>query len=105
MVKEIGICIVLAILSACTTSPPRIVYQEVKIPITVVPAPPKLERPVLEIDRISDTQKQDKGELDKAYVITIKQLEGFSDRQQKIIDKYDALSKQNILPADPLEDK
>jgi type IV pilus biogenesis protein CpaD/CtpE len=104
MVKEIVITITIALLSACAVAPPaKIVYQEVKIPIIVVPAPPKFERPVLEIDKLSDLQKEDEGQLAKAYVITIKQLEDYSDRQQQSIDKYDDLSKQNILPADPLD--
>lgn len=92
------IIVMVLVLCACTTQPPtKIVYQTVDIPIEYTPKPPRVDRPVLAIDTIVAADQKKIGVLSEAYVITVEQLENYSEKLEKIIATYDDLSKKNII--------
>jgi hypothetical protein len=88
--------------TACSSLPapaPHIEYQTVVKPVYYVPAPPHVDRPALDINNLTDAQKNDIGQLAAAYKITIKELEDYSIELETIIAKYAELSKNNqIIP-------
>lgn len=82
--------VLVAFLSGCKTNPPivKTEYKNVYVPVYVVPGPPEVQEPVLATDTLTEAQKQDIGELAKAYVIENKQLRNFNGLLLEIVQKY-----------------
>lgn len=66
--------------------------QVIKVPLLVCPAPPNWQRPITLIEDQDLARKSD-GELVKAYVATIKELQGYVVELETIVKSYDDTSK------------
>lgn len=99
MVKHTIIIGLLSMVSACATAPPivQIEYKTVEIPVPYAPKPPVVDKPVLDVTTLTPAQKEDLGELSKSYKISLIQVENYADDLEKIIKKYDDLSKANTM--------
>ena len=80
------------ILSGCELMPTKVEVVQVKVPVAYVPAPPAVERPVLQSESLSP---------EAGYDIFVKSLESdmvridaYSKSLENIIKAYDDLSKQ-----------
>ena len=101
MVKYLSICLLALMLVSCATQPTKTVYVDKNIPVYIVPAPPKVEKPILIINSLTDAQKNNIGELTKAYAISLKQTMQYACKLKNIVDKYTELSLLNpslIMP-------
>ena len=88
----------LLILTGCFAPKEHIIYKEVKVPIVKVLAPPVVNKPELAITTLTPEQKDDLGELAKAYKITIMQLEQYVTILEDILAKQKELAdKENIV--------
>lgn len=88
---------IILILSGCSSNPKiltKIEYVEVKIPVSVIPAPPLFDKPKLEIHSFNELspELQTFDELAKAYVITIHQLLNYSNQMELYLDKQRELA-------------
>lgn len=92
MVRILAIGILSIILVGCGGNPvkPETNVVQVSKPILYCPAPnwKELGRPTLAIDGITDTTPD--GEVVKRYKAAIKQLEDYSSRLEKALQRYDA---------------
>ena len=97
MIKQLTMVVLVLALFGCNSTKviEKVVYKDKLVPVTVVPAPEKVNKPILLIDQLSIEQKNDLGELSKAYVISIEQLEEYSKQLSLVINKYDEMSKNN----------
>jgi len=62
--------------------------QIVKVPLLYCPAPPNWQRPFTEIERENLANASD-GDVVKAYVATVKELQGYVVELETIIKSYD----------------
>jgi len=76
----------------------EVVYVDKAVPIEV-PPPPTVERPKLVVWELTPEQEQDIGELVKAYKISIKQLQGYAEQLERILDGY--RKKSDVAPLNP----
>lgn len=74
-------------------------FKEVSKPILVCPTPQELNdgnpipyQPELEIHRLN--RESTPGEVAKAYQITVKQLQGYSEVLHKLLSSYDRQSEE-----------
>ena len=91
MIKVIPIAISILLLTGCATSNRVRIANEtqiVKVPLLYCPAPPITARPNLPIHRIG-VQTGSEGELVKAYVATVKDLQGYILELEAIVESYD----------------
>lgn len=102
MKKILILSMFLTILSGCGQERIRTVYQEKDVPVYVVPAPPKVQQPDLAINNLTEKQKDDIGELAKAYNISLVQLGQYACKLKNIVDKYEFLSTTSPTPVSPL---
>ena len=83
------------LLVGCTANPPKVITQEVKVPVFECPANHKNivrpTRPPLAIENIQPSTSD--GEVVKAYKATIKQLQGYSKQLEIGFDAYRGLCK------------
>lgn len=104
MVKNILFSLgIVALLAGCqdkTVKPDTVITKEV--PVYVVPHSPPYVRPVLAITQLTDAQKDDQGELTKAYAISLKQTMQYACKLEKIVDGYNALASKSPTPVAPL---
>ncbi|MBF0316157.1 MAG: hypothetical protein HQK52_22235 [Oligoflexia bacterium] len=73
------------------SSLPRKEVVEVKVPvIQPVPEPPKIERPYLEVNYITDDdlKNQNMDKIVKSMEISIQQLMDYSQKLEKALDAY-----------------
>lgn len=83
---------------------PRVQTVEVKIPVFQCPTNhnkiKKPTRPKLAIEKLEDIDIDDPGKVAKAYKITIKQLQGYSQELENGFDAYKSLcedfSNENV---------
>lgn len=81
-------------------------YVYVNVPVNSVPAPPKVERPVLETERLTAADRKDVGIVGKAIVVANEQLEAYSKVLEGIVNKYKELAdKSEVKSTLDLEDK
>jgi hypothetical protein len=66
--------------------------QIVKVPLLYCPAPPNWQRPVTEIER-ENLERASDGDIVKAYVATVKELQGYVVELETIIKSYDDANK------------
>jgi len=103
MVRNILLTLGLVMLTACadtSVKPVSVVTKEV--PVYVVPHSPSYARPVLAITQLTDAQKDDQGELTKAYAISLKQTMQYACKLEKIVDGYNDLAAKSPIPVSPL---
>jgi predicted transglutaminase-like protease len=89
------------ILMGCGHQQVKTVYQDKYIPIPIVPAPPEVAKPEYYSETLTDEQKEDIGELAKAYVIDSKQAKAYADNLERVYETYGdmATSSENRLKA------
>lgn len=83
------ILLVALLLSGCTT--PDVITRtvEVKVPVPIpAPTPPEVARPQLAINQLTVADKQDPGKVVICYEATIKQLIGYAEQLETILDGY-----------------
>lgn len=80
-------------LSGCTWFT-RTEYQEYPVPVYTVPAPPSIDRPELPIHELTEEDRKDTDKVIRAYIVSIRLLLNYAVAKEKIIQKYDELSKQ-----------
>jgi len=74
-------------------------YKDVAYPVYVVPTPPEVSRPALEIDKLTPDQRADAGLVLKAQRATDEQKDGYIAQLETIVQKYrelSAISKANL---------
>lgn len=81
----------------------KTVIEKQHVPVPSVPLPPETNRPVLRTEVLTDEEKQNKGEVAKAYKISIKQLQQYSSILEQIIGEYRRLSIQSQKDLDLLK--
>lgn len=91
--------LILSLLLAGCACKPEIVERtttvEVKVPVPVpVPAPPDTIRPELWIYQLTDEDAKNPGKVVQYYKATVKQLQGYSQELETIIDGYRKASKE-----------
>lgn len=92
MVRRILLITLIALVSGCAQlgiKDPDLVVQESLVPILYCPAPPKIERPALPIETLTDVDNQNPGLVAKKYKATIKALQGYSVELEEILKSYD----------------
>lgn len=86
-----------ASLSACNTSR-HVVRETYPIPTPYVPAPPKVDRPAIEIDTLSlenigQLTDAEKGKIIKAYVASAEAWRYYALALEKIVAEYAQMAK------------
>lgn len=84
----IMLCIVMALTTGCAWRV-RTEVQEVYVPIVHCPAPPVIERPELPIHNMTPEQQKHPGEVVKHYKATVKDLQGYAQQLERILEEYD----------------
>lgn len=79
--------------TGCAWMTPKIQIVEVKIPVAVVPAPPAIKRPPLEIERVSIAKNGYDGYV-KALESDMIRMQTYTFNLENIIDTYSKLSKK-----------
>lgn len=92
MVKNIFVVALSMMLIGCTPPVIKTVYKTKEIPIYIVPTPPTVPEPVLEVTLLTPEQKNDIGELAKAYSISLKQSTQYACQLKNIVDEYAVLA-------------
>lgn len=98
MVNKLILFILIFLLVGCETIGGTKVKTEFKdkpVPVIMVPAPPDVKRPQLEIHRLTPEQLQSYGEVAKAATASVKQLLIYSEILEAIVNKYRELSKDS----------
>jgi hypothetical protein len=93
--KNIIILVMSLFIVGCGTTKTITEYRDVRTPVYIIPKPPKESRPELAIEQVTPQQKDDLGELAKAYKLSVKQLQQYVERLEKIIDTYDKNSGEH----------
>jgi hypothetical protein len=102
MVKYIAIMFMALSLVACKDQPTRVEYKDKDVPVYITPAPPVVPRPDLAINHLTDKQKDDTGELAKAYAVSLKQVMQYACKLENIVDTYAKLAAQSPAPITPV---
>jgi len=79
------------LLAGCGTTQPieRTTTVEVKVPVpTPIPAPPDSVRPELMIYQLTDADNKNPGKVVQYYKASIKQLQGYAEQLETVIDGY-----------------
>lgn len=94
-------------LNGCGSQPIKFTtdVKETLVPIVYSPAPPKIDRPELPIQQMTDDQLKSDGEVVKYYKATVKTLIGYSLELEKALDKYDKINKAYKAEENNLRDK
>lgn len=82
--------LIIMLLSGCGLRQTResVVYKDKYIPIPYCPRPPDIETPSYYANTLTDEQKQQLGELTKAFVISSKESVNDSDKLRMMYDAY-----------------
>jgi len=91
MVKFASIILVSTLLSACSSTVPKVETQIVSVPTLYCPPPPEDHRPSLPINTIG--KDDDIGTAAVKYKATVRALLDYAERQEKIIEMYKTLSE------------
>lgn len=102
MARLILIGLAMIIIAGCQPKVKTVIQKEY-VPVPSVPLPPETNRPVLRTEVLTDEEKQNKGEVAKAYKISIKQLQQYSSILEQIVGEYRRLSIQSQKDLDLLE--
>lgn len=89
--KHIILLIFVAIFFAgCATRPPveHVVYVDKYIPIPIVPNPPTVKKPDYYANSLTEEQKNDIGELGKAYVISSQEAVNYTRNLEEVYEVY-----------------
>jgi len=91
MVKTITSMLLVLLLVGCAGKQVRLKteVQEKHIPVLYCPAPPKVVRPELAIDKLTPEMMKNPGEVVKHYKATIIQLQGLTVELETILKQYD----------------
>lgn len=92
--------VLLSLVGCGQTVQPKIEYRDKIIVNYKVPVPPKVECLPLQTSFLTPEQKEDLGELAKAYTMDRAILAQCAGYYKNVYDKYDGLSKQEnpIIP-------
>lgn len=93
--KNILSVILLSVLLVGCNSIGKVKYHDVATPVYVVPAPPKIERPTLAIDSLTEEQRNDPGLVEQAKRASSIQKQGYIEQLEAIIAKYGALAVES----------
>ena len=66
--------------------------QKEEVPVYVIPAPPVVDRPILETSKLTAEDRKDLNKVAKAMTIAKEELEEYADSLEKIVNKYRELS-------------
>lgn len=92
MVKNIILVLLLFLIVGCGSNKQIVkeyIIKEVKVPVVEeCPTPPNLEKPDLIIDTLTNQDTNDPGKVSKAYKATVKQLQGYIEQLESILDAY-----------------
>lgn len=91
--KYITLIILSLSMMGCVAPRVKTVYQDKYIPIPYIPAPPHVEEPEYYSNTLTEAQKEDIGELTKAYVIDSKQAVSYAENLKKVYDSYTKLAE------------
>jgi hypothetical protein len=95
--ERLIIYIILCIfLIGCSNKEIRTEFVDKPVPYIVVPPPPTLVRPSLATLELTEDEKKIDGEIAKAYVITVEQLLNYVSILEKIVARYEQLSKMSV---------
>jgi hypothetical protein len=94
MKKFIPIVLIL-MLTGCGGVQTKTVYQDVYIPIPIIPYPPEITEPEYYTDLLTEEQKNDEGELSKAYVISSMQCIDYSNNLKRVYETYQSLARNS----------
>lgn len=83
------------LLMGCGGVQVKTVYQDVYIPIPYVPEPPEVTEPEYYSTTLTEEQRNDIGELSKAYVIDSKQALSYASNLKKVHDTYKILAENS----------
>lgn len=86
------------------------VYEEKKVPIYMVPEPPKIEQPDLPIHNLNIDWNSpeeiitDLGEIAQAYVISVRLLINWGEANNALVEAYRKMSERDfsVEPTEPL---
>lgn len=82
-------------LSACGPQQVKTVYKDKYVPILYVPTPPKITVPEYYANSLTEEQKNDIGELTKAYIISSHQQHNHIKNLEKVYNLYVELSESS----------
>jgi hypothetical protein len=82
------------LLTACSTQI-KTVYQDRYVPIILVPPPPELTVPEYYINTLTEEQKQDIGEVTKAYVVSAQQAQNYLSNLKEVYNLYLRLAEDS----------
>lgn len=82
----------------------KTVYQDRYVPIIIVPPPPELTIPEYYAATLTEEQKQDIGEVTKAYVISSQQAANYLSNLKEVYNLYKQLSEDSERRLKQLED-
>lgn len=86
------------ILTGCAT--PQVIREPYPVPVLFVPAPPPIERPVIDVDEVvvadldAMTPSQ-RGQIVKSYVLSAQSWRAYAEELEEIVDKYRELSTRS----------
>lgn len=84
------------ILCGCSNQPTiKTEYKDKYIPIAIVPYPPEVTEPDYYINNLTEEQKNDIGELAKAYIITLREANNYIKNLKMVYDHYMELAKNS----------
>ena len=100
MKKNITLIMLVVLLSGCgifKTKPPIVIteYKDKYVPVYIIPAPPKTERPSSALTALTEEQKKSLGEVVKAYVIEVNQQDAYIVLLEEVLKKYQELSQKS----------
>lgn len=76
----------------------RVEYVDRPYPVPSVPKPPRVDRPVLEIDKLSQSERANIGSTVKALVVSLQQQREYSAILEEIIQIYEQMAiKSEII--------
>lgn len=108
MMKYIIPFIIAVSLSGCLSKPiVKQTIQEKQVPIAVFPAPPPVDKPILEIDKLTPADRLEISKVSKAMTITVEQLKRYSSRLEDVYNKYKELANTSVTidELDPKDQK
>ena len=95
MKKLLVIIPLLLILTGCGTTKTHIIYKDKYVPIPIVPQPPVVESPDYYINSLTEEQKNDIGELSKAYVISGQEAINYTRNLREVYESYKQMAKNS----------
>jgi len=95
MVRIVFLTLFLIFVTGCAeTIRVKTEVQESMVPVLYCPAPPKIERPELPIQQMTQEQIEKDGEVVKHYKATVKTLLGYGKELEAALIKYEEINKK-----------